>query len=511
MRSLVLAGLFAAFLAGATGSTGVSALTPGLTPGHAIIDAGALQGGVAGDVVSFKGVPYAKPPVGPWRWRPPQRPAPWSGVRDATRYGAICMQRIVKDNGVGPGPASEDCLTLNVFAPTAHDKALPVMVWIHGGGFVNGSGTADLYDGSKLAAQGVVVVTLNYRLGRFGFFAHPAITAETPQTYLANYGLMDQIAALQWVHRNIHAFGGDAATVTIFGESAGGMAVNHLMAIREARGLFQRAIVQSGLGREPSQTLADAEADGAAFAAKLGVTGNAAAALRALPADAIVAGGELDVMKGEAPILDGRLVRDRVMDAFGRGHVAKVPLMIGSNSLEIPPTLVNAAGSRWVEALSLETKAALIQAYGSEAAFHAHIVTDIGFGEPARTLAREHAISGHPTYLYRFSVVSSGAPKMFQGGAVHASDRQYVFKTLNASPWPTDARDAALAETLSAYWVAFARTGDPNGEGWAQWPAYGSHDELMDFTNDGPVAKVTPDAAALDRIGETYRQPPPAR
>jgi para-nitrobenzyl esterase len=503
---VVLAGL-----ALALGGSAVAAEPGPASAPRATIDAGVLQGAAAGDIVTFKGVPYARPPVGPWRWRPPQRPEPWRGVRDATRYGAICMQRIVKDNGVGPGPASEDCLTLNVFAPARHDAPLPVMVWIHGGGFVNGSGTADLYDGTAIARQGVVVVTLNYRLGRFGFFAHPVITAETPATYLANYGLMDQIAALQWVRRNIGAFGGDPQNVTIFGESAGGMAVARLMTIREARGLFHKAIIQSGLGREPSQTLEEAEADGAAFAKKLGVTGNDPAALRAIPADAIVAGGELDVMKGEAPILDGRLVRDRVMDAFGRGHVARVPLMIGSNSLEIPPTLVNSAGARWVEALSPEAKAALIRAYGSEAAFQAHIVTDMGFGEPARTLAREHAISGHPTYLYRFSVVSSGAPKMFQGGAVHASDRQYVFKTLNASPWPTDARDAALAETLSAYCVAFARTGDPNGEGRAQWPAYGSHDELMDFTNDGPVAKVTPDAAALDRIGETYRQPPPAR
>jgi para-nitrobenzyl esterase len=256
-------------------------------------------------------------------------------VRDADRYGAICMQKITPDNGVGPGPASEDCLTLNVFAPqrAAH---LPVMVWIHGGGFVNGSATAPLYDGSALARQGVVVVTVNYRLGRFGFFAHPALTAEQRGGLLANYGLMDQIAALRWVKRNIGAFGGDPANVTIFGESAGGMAVNRLMMIDEARGLFAKAIVESGAGRERGQTLRQAEDDGAAFATKLGTAHADAAALRALPADRIVAAGDLDVIVGEAPILDGKLLREDPADAFAAGRVARVPYLIGSNSLEFP-------------------------------------------------------------------------------------------------------------------------------------------------------------------------------
>ena len=289
------------------------------------IDTGALKGVTVQAVTSFKGVPYARPPVGVWRWRPPQRPDPWPGVRDAGGYGPICMQVVINDNGVGLQSASEDCLTLNVFTPQGAaggaktDGRLPVMVWIHGGGFINGSGGAALYDGTRLAEQGVVVVTLNYRLGRFGFFAHPAITAETPKTYLANYGLMDQIAALQWVRRNIAAFGGDPAKVTIFGESAGGMAVNRLMMIREARGLFRAAIVQSGLGRERGQTLAEAEADGAAFAKKLGVETGDPAALRAIPAGAIVGGGEIAIAAGEAPILDGRLLMEDPADAFGAG------------------------------------------------------------------------------------------------------------------------------------------------------------------------------------------------
>jgi para-nitrobenzyl esterase len=482
------------------------------------IDAGALQGAAANGVASFKGVPYARPPVGVWRWRPPQRPAPWSGGRDAACYGPVSMQTVIQDNGVGPWPASEDCLTLNVFAPEGAprqaDAELPVMVWIHGGGFVDGSGTAALCDGAKLVEQGVVIVTLNYRLGRFGFFAHPALTAETPKTYLANYGLMDQIAALQWVQRNIAAFGGDPKTVTIFGASAGGMAVARLMMIREARGLFHRAIIQSGRGRERGQTLAEAETVGTAFARRLGVSGNDSAALRAIPAAAIVAGDDFEVIKEEAPILDGRLLSENPMEAFGAGRVARVPLLIGSDSLEPTQTFddLDKAMLQWVPT---EARAALVTAYGSERAMKTRIISDADFGEPARAIAREHAISGHPTWLYRFSVASVGAPPVLQGGALQTSEQQYTFQTLPRSPSPTSARDAALAKTVSAYWAAFAKTGDPNGsaggEGRPHWPAYSAKDQLMEFTSDGPMAKATPDAAALDAIAERYRQPPPAR
>ena len=266
MRSIAIRlsiGLSAALLAGS------AALA---SPETVRIDTGAVAGVAAGDVVSFKGLPYAQPPVGALRWRAPQRAKAWDGVRVADRYGAICMQKIAKDNGVGLQPASEDCLTLNVFAAVGATTPakLPVMVWIHGGGLVNGSGTAELYDGSALARQGVVVVTINYRLGRFGYFAHPALTAEANGEPVANYGLMDQIAALEWVKRNVAAFGGDARNVTIFGESAGGVSVNRLMMIPAVRGLFQKAIVESGAGRETDRSLAEAEAAGAAFGSGLG-------------------------------------------------------------------------------------------------------------------------------------------------------------------------------------------------------------------------------------------------
>jgi len=465
------------------------------------IDTGLLAGVRADGVASFRGIPYAAPPVGALRWRPPQPAAAWSGVRPADKNGEICMQKLSKDNGVGPGAGSEDCLTLNVFTPKANRGArLPVMVWIHGGGLVNGSGTAALYDGTRLAQQGVVVVSINYRLGRFGFFAHPALSIEPGHGELANYGLMDQIAALKWVQANVKAFGGDPAQVTIFGESAGGVSVNRLMLIPEARGLFTKAIVESGVGRERGETLSEAELAGARFVAGLSVVGQDVAALRAIPAAAIVAAGDLDMTKGEAPIIDGTLVTQGVLDGFRQGREASVPYLVGSNSLEIPGAYAGAF--KGLDRLTPEQRVAAEAVYGGADAFKERIITDLVFGEPARALAIAHAKTGAPTYLYRFSVVSSGAPKAIKG-AVHASDRQYVFQTLAASPWPTDSRDAFLAKAISAYWVAFAKTGDPNGKGRPVWPRYDAGDRLINFTNDGPKAEPTPDAAALDFIGRT--------
>ena len=480
-------------------------------PGHAAervkIDSGPLQGVTAEGVTSFKGVPFAKPPVGPLRWRPPQAPTPWTDLRLADKQGAICMQKLSKDNGVGPPPASEDCLTLNVFTPTAAaaGSKLPVMVWIHGGGLVNGSGTAALYDGSALARQGVVVVSINYRLGRFGYFAHPALTAESKGEPTANYGLMDQIAALKWVQANAKAFGGDPSNVTIFGESAGGVSVNRLMLAPGLKGLFHKAISESGAGREAYKPLADAEKDGVAFAARLGAATGDAASIRAISADAILAAGDLNMLQAETLVLDGKLVTQPTVAGFQRGQALRIPYLVGSNDREIPTPYTGGASSfSGAVRLTPEQTAAVTAAYGSEEAFKAHVITDIVFGEPARTLAAAQAKAGAATYLYRFSVLSEGAPKALKG-AVHASDRQYVFQTLNASPWPTDARDAALAKTISAYWVAFAKTGDPNGpdpknSGRPAWPRYDTSDRLIEFTNAGPVIEPTPDAKPLDAL-----------
>lgn len=484
-----------------------AATSRGLDEGLTKVDGGTLKGRLAKEVWSFKGVPYAQPPVGDLRWRAPQPPKAWTGVREAADPGPLCMQKIVPDNGVGAGPASEDCLTLNVFAPAgAADRRLPVMVWIHGGGFINGSGGAALYDGTQLARQGVVVVTLNYRLGRFGFFAHPALTAETPEGPLANYGLLDQVAALTWVQRNIAQFGGDPRNVTLFGESAGGMSVNRLMAMESAQGLFHKAIIASGLGREHGQNLKAAEASGEAFAARLGLKGASAAQLRAVPAADIQAAGDLNLFAGEAPILDGKVVRQGPLTAFTEGAVAPIPMIIGSNDLELPAASAGLLLEKLI-GVPEARKAAAIAGYGSPAAYAEHIATDLVFAEPARTLAKAHVGRGAPTYLYRFSVVSAKAPTGMSG-AVHGADRQYVFQTLAASPWPTDERDAALAKTISAYWVSFAKTGDPNGPSRPRWPRYGDGDQLIAFTNAGPRAMATPNAAPLDALAASYLATP---
>ena len=477
---------------------------------RASISTGDLIGAADGGVAAFKAIPYAAPPVGALRWRPPEPAAAWSGARDASNVGPICLQIYnPKDNGVGPLPASEDCLTLNVWTPAKGRARLPVMVWIHGGGFVNGSGTAPLYDGTALARQGVVVVTLNYRLGRFGFFAHPALTVESPTGPTANYALMDQIAALRWVAANIQAFGGDPEQVTIFGESAGGIAVNTLMISPAARGLFKRAIVESGAGRSPYPRLArlntggqpSAEDRGVAFLKSIGVDAKDAAALRAIPADKIAGAPDPSVFDGFGPIVDGRIVPLAVPDAFAQGLEAPVPYIVGSNSLEfpIPPAQLPGALTGLLR-LAPAAQADLAKAYPDRAAFEAHVLSDVIFGEPARSLAALHAANGRPTWLYRFSALSPSMRGKL-GGAPHASEREYVFETLNASPWPTGGDDAKIAADMSGYWTSFAKHGDPNGGGRAKWPGYSkSADILLNFTDAGPVAQKTPDAASLDTI-----------
>jgi len=467
------------------------------------IDSGRLRGAVQNGVAVFKGIPYALPPVGQWRWRPPQPLPHWGGVRDALEVGPRCMQ---KDS-----IASEDCLTLNIYTPAGTHAApqLPVMFWVHGGGFSEGAGSEDLYDGTALAQQGVVVVTINYRLGRFGFFAHPALEREHPDEPQGNYALMDQIFALRWMQRNIAAFGGDPRNVTIFGESAGGGAVNLLMGAPDARGLFARAIVESGGGRgEPlgvSQTpagLAAAQSRGVEFAQSLGLTDASAAALRAVPAQAILEAQDKPNGRG-GPIVDGRIIVESVSDAFAKGHEAPVPMIVGSNSLELPADKPGTGFGRRMQ-FSEAARDAAIRVYGSVEAFELNAVSDIMFNEPARYLARLHARNGAPTYLYRFSVVSDAAQSEFSG-APHASERQYIFQTLSTLSWKTNERDTRLSRIMSSYWVSFARNGDPNGDGRALWPQYSADKGLLlDFSNTGPVATPIPFPERLDFISTRY-------
>jgi para-nitrobenzyl esterase len=478
---------------------------------RAVVGQGVLVGREAEGVRSFKGVPYARPPVGDLRWRAPQPADPWSGERDAGQVGAICIQPPANgDNGVGPPPMSEDCLTLNVWAPADREGPLPVMVWVHGGGYNNGSGTAALYDGTNLARRGVVVVTINYRLGRLGFFDHPALYNERGGGPGENYGVMDMIAALEWVRDNIAAFGGDPGQVTIFGESAGGVAVTQLMVAPAARGLFHRAVVQSGLGRQvgtiplaldgPPTTVTR----GQLWQEAAGVAPTAEA-LRAVPAERFLEPAP-SFYGGDLILTDGQVVPEDVEAAFAAGREAPVPLIIGTNSAEfwwMRPADLSPYGAL-DDAMTPEERAAFLAAYGGQDGYDAAVLTDLVFSEPARHLARLHARNGHAAWLYRFDVVSAAMPEP-HGGATHASERQYVFDNLTASPWPTAEMDQRAADAMAGYWTTFAAKGDPNGDGRPAWPEFGSApDTLIEFSNDGPAAKPVPFAERLDLIEAYY-------
>ncbi|MDB5454954.1 MAG: carboxylesterase [Caulobacter sp.] len=472
------------------------------------ITGGAVRGYRESGVRVFKGLPYAQPPVGPLRWRPPQPTPAWTGVRDAQAFGFDCMQnRVGWDDTQTKLATSEDCLTVNVWAPenvTPNGPGAPVMVWVHGGGYVMGSGSQPVFDGAALARRGVVVVTFNYRLGRFGFFAHPVLTAENPGEPKANYGFMDQIAVLAWVKANIAALGGDPGKVTIFGQSAGGGSVNQLMLMAPARGLFRQAISQSGGGRDLWPLLSadrpgkpSAQAIGKAFAAKAGLKDEDAAALRALPAAKLL--GKLDLLNQEeatysGPVVDGALVTGSAAEGFAAGRQAKVPLLIGANSDElgiIPGFLKGMIAGKTIAHIGV-AEPDLLAVYGSKAAMNADLASDVSFVEPAHALAGLAAKSGQPVWLYSFGYVAEAKRKDWKG-APHSGDLGYVFDTLAALKDPPAPADQAMARRWADTWTTFAKTGDPNGAGRPAWPTYDPAADLwLAVTNDGAGPAKSP-------------------
>ncbi|HEX3363991.1 carboxylesterase/lipase family protein [Phenylobacterium sp.] len=450
------------------------------------IDSGPVVGVATEKADVFRNIPFAAAPVGDLRWAPPQAVKPWTAPRPAAEAGPSCPQPMNADgspnSGGANGPTSEDCLQLNVFAPP-HAKDAPVMVWIHGGGHRTGAGW--IYGGENFARDGVVVVSINYRLGALGYFAHPALTkAARPGDPVGNYGLMDQIAALKWVQRNIAAFGGDPKNVTVFGESAGGMSTLAILATPSAKGLYQKAIVESGLGWTTPSTLADQEKIGVAALAKAGVPETARAAdLRALPADKLAA-----VNGAYGPFIDGKLMTETDSQAIARGHIPDVPLIIGSNSGEDslmgPATLPAAALARIPEAVK--------PAYTAEAAagpdtFARAVFTDRVMGGPARWVAAETS-GGKPSWLYYFSYVGSRFPAT-KTRAGHADEIQYVWEYWGRrTPMSmVSAKDQEVASLMHACWVSFAKTSVPKcGSG--TWPAYTpAADQLMEFGKDSGV------------------------
>ncbi|HVY85169.1 MAG TPA: carboxylesterase family protein [Caulobacterales bacterium] len=476
---------------------------------------GVLQGVIdpAAHVVSYKGVPYAEPPVGDLRWRAPVPAHAWAGVRDARAFGAACLQPPPVPGSVyfsdRMAPTSEDCLTLNVWAPSGA-RRLPVMVWIHGGALVGGSSSEPLYDGAKFAQHGIVFVSINYRLGLLGFLAHPALSAESPEHLSGNYGLLDQIAALQWVRDNIAAFGGDPNQVTIAGESAGGLSVIALLTSPRARGLFSRAITQSGYMpsyralHEASLGLPSAEAAGQALGAAAGA--NDAAALRAADVTALFNAGLATGWQPE-PTIDGVILPRQFADAFARGEQAKVPVLAGFNEGEIRSLL-------FLMPHAPDTSAAYVadvrRRFGAEADRYLAVypgadpradvmaATRDGFyGWAAQYVARQQAAAGQPAYLYYFrhSTVSERARDL---AAFHASELPYVFgQTGPDAPlgpnWPRPPQSAAetqLSEAMLSYWASFVRDGVPRAPGQAAWPRYTMARRAYLDIDDSPSAQT---------------------
>jgi para-nitrobenzyl esterase len=489
-------------------------------------ESGAVAGVEAGGVDAFKGIPFAAPPLGALRWRAPQPAKAWPGVRDASQYRHDCMQTPFGGDAAPLGTApSEDCLVVNVWRPAGAKAGggLPVIVWIYGGGFVNGGSSPAVYDGSSFARKGVIMVSFNYRLGRFGFFGHPALTqANADGGLLGNYGYMDQIAAMKWVQRNIAAFGGDPAKVTVFGESAGGASVHMLLTSPLAKGLFRAAIIESGGGRgnlmgeralsQDKPGVPSSETLGLNFAAKNAIVGTgpeALAKLRALPAEIVNDGlGMMTMMNARetygGPMTDGRIVSEAPSITYLAGRQAQVPVIVGANSAD---------SGRF----SAETKAEAFAGFGAQAeaarlaydpdgtadlkAINTKIGMDRTMVEPARFVAETLSKQGVPAYNYRFSYVADSMASEWKAGTPHATEIPYVMNTVAAKYGDKlTAKDAKIADLTNSYWANFAKTGNPNGEGLPNWPKYNpSIDAIMDFGSNGePLTGPDPLKARLD-------------
>lgn len=451
------------------------------------IPQGTLAGTADGGISVFKDIPFAAPPIGDLRWRVPQPASNWSGVRDASKFGAICMQAPrPKGMAYEKLPESEDCLSLNIWSPNiAPGTKLPVMVWIYGGAFRGGGSAMSIYDGMELAQHGVIVVTLNYRLGWFGFLDLPTLAAQHPDEPHGNYGLLDQIAALKWVQANIAAFGGDPSNVTIFGESAGGMSVNDLMVSPLARGLFTKAISESGLGLIHTPTDAEAQAAAAVFTAKTHA-GDDPAKLRALPTASIVQAAKDNIEGGTTPMVDGTVLPDQVSKLFSQGKIAKATYMAGSNSNE--STLMPLIGMTKDSLLKpLGDKLAAVRAiYDADGKidddeFVRQFFSDALFASGAQGFAHYAAKTGEKAYVYHFRYIADALRKR-DPGVGHGGEVFYVFGLHGFSQTPrgamlasfVTAKDKKMIGLVQDYWTNFAKTGDPNGSGLPQWPVTSS-------------------------------------
>jgi para-nitrobenzyl esterase len=470
--------------------------------------AGQFRGAATGTLHLFKGLPYARPPVGPLRWKPPQPLPRGPGIRDALEFGPACIQPVSPVPNIysgAPMPMSEDCLTLNIWAP-ADVHGAPVLVWIHGGSLWTGSGREALYDGTRLAERGIVVVTINYRLGALGWLAHPDLSAESPQGVSGNYGLLDEIEALKWVKQNIGAFGGDAANVTIAGESAGGLSVLYLMTSPTARGLFSKAIAESSYMismpslKQMRYGMVSGEQSGSALAAALHVS--TLDALRTMDAQQL---NNAAAAAGFGPwgIVDGHILAEQMVSAFDHGNQAHVPILAGFNSGEarslrvlVPPVPASAADyEKAIRDRYADLAAAFLRLYPSATIQESMLATtrDALYGWTAERIVRRQAALGLPAFLYLFD---HGYPAMDQADlhGFHASELPYVFGTSDRTPprWPkipAVAQELALSEAMIDYWASFARSAQPRSAHAQSWAAFGSDGAYMHFTDSPQPAR----------------------
>jgi para-nitrobenzyl esterase len=472
------------------------------------VESGRVQGTSENGLTVYRGIPFAAPPVGDLRWRAPQPAAKWEGVREAAKFGPSPIQ------GTRNGPdMSEDCLYLNVWSPAkSADDRIPVLVWIFGGGFAGGATSDPMFDGAKLAQKGVVLVTIAYRVGQLGFLAHPELSAESPNHVSGNYGLLDQIAGLQWVKKNIAAFGGDPHKVTLFGESAGGISVSMLCASPLAKGLFAGAISESGGSFGPPRPvtfpgenlkrLADAERGGEAFAKSAGVS--TIAALRQLAPDQLPASRGLG---GFWPIIDGWVIPDDQYRLYSAGKYNDTPILVGYNSDEgasFSPPKTPADYIASTKARYGKFADDLIRAYpaGSNTVLKTarDLARDAAFGWHTWSWARLAAGKGKsPVFYYYFDQhpdYPEGSPRAGYGSP-HGSEVAYVFERLNSHSPQTTKSDLEISDAMSTYWVNFAQHGDPNGEGVPAWPPFSDqHPQVMYFSQTPHVGPV-PDAESL--------------
>ncbi len=462
---------------------------------------GVLAGSRADGVSRFLGIPYATAPIGSLRWRAPQAASAWKGIRPATRFGESCEQDLPPPGGFGPwtseymisGPVSEDCLYLNVWTPAKRSTArLPVMVWIHGGGFNSGSASVPIYDGAAMARHGIVVVSINYRLGVYGFFAHPDLAGE-PGGGNGNFGLLDQVAALRWVQRNVQAFGGDPTKVTIAGQSAGAMSVNDLILSPLAKGLFARAIAQSGSGMGlPQMPLAMAEADGQRVLAASGM--HSLAELRALSPAKVRAALAKSAAPGTgmlrfAPVADGVILPTDPGEALAQGKYNDTPILTGLNADEASGFLPDYRPTSAQSYTDL-----LQQRFGAATVRFADIYPATEPATSAPALMRDRGIAGllfwsetrsktthYPIWRYLFTHAEPG-PDSAKYGAFHSSEIPYVLSTLDKSPSrPFTVEDRRISDAIGQYWANFVRRGNPNGAGLPRWPQNHLKNQLMEL------------------------------